>query len=137
MDHTCPGRNGGFGPVNLPLFHAGRRGLAIGDEGLPSFVVGVPIERPPGVPWWAPSSLIFHDSFWAGFAAWLLARASARQSVTPFQFSACRTRCNAGIAHRLYDARPDILRPSNLRVGLAPAVYASGAVLPPRSRLAG
>jgi hypothetical protein len=28
--------NGGFGPGSLPLFHAGRRGLAIGDEESPS-----------------------------------------------------------------------------------------------------
>jgi hypothetical protein len=36
-----PGRNGGFGPVSLPLFHAARRGPAIGDEGLLSFMVGL------------------------------------------------------------------------------------------------
>jgi hypothetical protein len=41
IDHTCPGRNGGFGPVSLPLFHAALRGPAIGDEGLLSFMVGV------------------------------------------------------------------------------------------------
>jgi hypothetical protein len=41
IDHTCPGRNGGFGPVSLPLFHAGRRGLAIGDEELLSFMVSL------------------------------------------------------------------------------------------------
>src|SRR5262245_47132128 len=39
IDHTCPGRKGGFGPASLPLFHAGRRGLAIGDEGLLSIMV--------------------------------------------------------------------------------------------------
>ena len=41
IDHTCPGRNGGFGPVSLPSFHAGRRGLAIGDEELLSFMVSL------------------------------------------------------------------------------------------------
>src|SRR5262249_8275205 len=40
-----PGRNGGFGPVSLPLFQAGRLGLAICDEGLLSFMVGLPFER--------------------------------------------------------------------------------------------
>ena len=29
MDHTCAGRNGGFGPASLPLFQTGRRGLGL------------------------------------------------------------------------------------------------------------
>jgi len=82
MDHTCPGRNGGFGPVSLPLFHAGRRGPAIGNEGLLSFMVSFPFERPPSLRWRAPDHR-FHGSFRAGFAvAWLFAAAAARQSVT-------------------------------------------------------
>jgi len=42
---TWPGRNGGFGPGILPLFQAGRPGLGL-DEGLLSFMVGLPVERP-------------------------------------------------------------------------------------------
>src|SRR5215831_702864 len=38
-----------FGPVSLPLFQAGRRGLAICDEGLLSFIVGLLFERPPSL----------------------------------------------------------------------------------------
>jgi hypothetical protein len=44
---ACPGRNGGFGPVSLPIFQAGGRALAICDEGLLSFMVGLLFERPP------------------------------------------------------------------------------------------
>ena len=40
IDHTWPGLNGGFGPVSLPLFLAGRRGLAICDVKLLSYMVG-------------------------------------------------------------------------------------------------
>jgi len=55
IDHTCPRRNGGFGPVSLPLFQAGRRGLAVCDEGLLSFMVGLLFKRPPSLRWPAPA----------------------------------------------------------------------------------
>ena len=45
----------GFGPVSLPLFQAGRRGLAICDEGLLSFMVGLLFKRPPSLRWPAPA----------------------------------------------------------------------------------
>jgi len=42
MDHTWPGRSGGFGPVSLPLLRAGR-GASPGDDGGElSFMVGLP-----------------------------------------------------------------------------------------------
>jgi hypothetical protein len=41
IDHTWPSRNGGFAPVSLPLFQAARRGLTIGDDEMPSFMVGL------------------------------------------------------------------------------------------------
>jgi hypothetical protein len=40
IDYTCLGCNGGFGPVSLPLFHAGLTGLAH-DGGLLSFMVSL------------------------------------------------------------------------------------------------
>jgi len=46
IDHTRLGRNGGFGPVSLPLFQAGRHGFEICDEGLLSFMRG-PCSRDP------------------------------------------------------------------------------------------
>jgi hypothetical protein len=42
MDHTWPGRSGGFGPVSLPLLRAGRGESAGDDGGLPSFMVDHP-----------------------------------------------------------------------------------------------
>ena len=42
MHHTCPGRSGGFGPVSLPLFHAGRFSPALDDGKLLSFMDDLP-----------------------------------------------------------------------------------------------
>jgi len=82
INHTCPGRKGGFDPASLPLFHACRRGVAIGDEGLLSFMVSLPFERPPSLRRLAPDHR-FRGSFRVGFAVvWLLATAAAPQNVT-------------------------------------------------------
>jgi hypothetical protein len=40
INHTCPGRSGGFVPVSLPLFLVGRSGLD--EEELMSFMVSLP-----------------------------------------------------------------------------------------------